>query len=118
MPGAPRRPSSFSARRRTAGIWDPARLIVAELAANAALHGRVAGRGFRLTLSVPRPTVLRIEVRDTRGDRPPVTSRVADGRPAESGYGPLLVEQLSCHWGIRYGPAPTKTVRAEVRLVR
>ncbi|MFI1534574.1 ATP-binding protein [Streptomyces anandii] len=97
---------------------DPARLIVAELAANAALHGRVAGRGFRLTLSVPRPTVLRIEVTDTRGDRLPVTSRVADDQPAESGYGLLLVEQLSSQWGIRTGPAPAKTVWAEVRLVR
>ncbi|MFF0032827.1 hypothetical protein [Streptomyces avermitilis] len=28
---------------------DPARLIVAEPAANEALHGRVLGRGFRLT---------------------------------------------------------------------
>ncbi|GHD93887.1 hypothetical protein GCM10010508_52410 [Streptomyces naganishii JCM 4654] len=96
---------------------DPARLIVAELAANAALHGRVPGRGFRLTLCVPRPTVLRIEVTDTRGDRLPVTPRPSTDSPAESGYGLLLVEELASHWGIRNGPAPAKTVWAEVRLV-
>jgi anti-sigma regulatory factor (Ser/Thr protein kinase) len=40
---------------------DPARLIVAELANNAATHGRVPGRNFRLLLYVVGGT-LRIEV--------------------------------------------------------
>nr|BBJ50998.1 hypothetical protein SAVMC3_36270 [Streptomyces avermitilis] len=46
---------------------DPARQLVAELAANAATHSRVPGRDFRLTLYVVGDT-LRIEVTDTCGD--------------------------------------------------
>ncbi|MFB9350852.1 ATP-binding protein, partial [Streptomyces heliomycini] len=49
---------------------DPARQVIAELAANAATHGRVAGRDFRLTFYVVADT-LRIEVTDTRGERLP-----------------------------------------------
>ncbi|MFF4489579.1 ATP-binding protein [Streptomyces sp. NPDC001544] len=97
---------------------DPARLIVAELAANAALHGRVPGRSFRLALSVTRSAVLRIEVTDTRGDRLPVSPQVTADSPGESGYGLLLVEELSDRWGVRCGPVPSKTVWAEVDLDR
>ncbi|MFJ3337521.1 ATP-binding protein [Streptomyces sp. NPDC086766] len=95
---------------------DPARLIVSELAANAALHGRVPGRSFRLTLSVFRSAVLRIELADTRGDRLPVSPRATVGTPAESGYGLLLVEELSDRWGVQCGPVPCKTVWAELDL--
>jgi hypothetical protein len=49
---------------------DPARHLVAELAANAATHARVAGRDFRLTLYVIGDT-LRIEAADTCPDRLP-----------------------------------------------
>jgi anti-sigma regulatory factor (Ser/Thr protein kinase) len=94
---------------------DPARLLVAELAANAALHGRVPGRSFRLTLSVPVPRLLRIEVTDTRGDQLPVRTR-ALVEPAESGYGLLLVEELADRWGVRTERAPCKTVWAELDL--
>ncbi|MDO0926387.1 ATP-binding protein [Streptomyces sp. TG1A-8] len=94
---------------------DPARLVVAELAANAALHGRVPGRSFRLTLSVPAPRVLRVEVTDTRGDRLPAR-RTADAEPAGSGYGLLLVGELADRWGVRTGPVPCKTVWAEMDL--
>ncbi|WP_244167360.1 ATP-binding protein, partial [Streptomyces mutomycini] len=45
--------------------------IVAELATNAMLHGRVPGRDFQLSLTVHRDALLRIEVTDTRGDRLP-----------------------------------------------
>ncbi|MFI1564975.1 ATP-binding protein [Streptomyces sp. NPDC020490] len=100
--------------------WDvplaPARLIVAELATNAAVHGRVPGRSFRLTLSVHRSAVLRIEVTDTRGDRLPVSPRATVDPPAESGYGLLLVGELADRWGVRCGPVPSKTVWAEVGL--
>lgn len=92
---------------------DPAELIVAELAANAAGHGRVAGRDFRLTLYAVGDT-LRIEVTDTRGDRLPEL-----GRPepdADGGRGLLLVEALAERWGTAPGPAPRKTVWAEVRV--
>lgn len=95
---------------------DPARLIVAELSANAALHGRVPGRSFRLALSVVPQGTMRIEVTDTRGDRLPVSPRETIDRQAESGYGLLLVEELADRWGVRCGPVPTKTVWAELDL--
>ncbi|WP_030568751.1 ATP-binding protein [Streptomyces aureocirculatus] len=85
--------------------------IVAELANNAALHGRTAGRNFRLTLTVTGAT-LRVEVTDTRGDVLP-TARHADP-DAESGRGLLLVEALATRWGTEAGPAPCKTVWAEI----
>ncbi len=92
---------------------DPARLIVAELASNAVLHGRVPGRSFRLALAVTVHGVLRIEVTDTRGDVLP--SREGGGAgPAESGYGLLLVDELADRWGVRTGPVPCKTVWAEL----
>ncbi|MEU9469622.1 ATP-binding protein [Streptomyces avermitilis] len=93
---------------------DPARLIVAELAANAALHGRVPGRSFRLALSVTATGTLRIEVADIRGDDLPAPARVTAEAPAESGYGLLLVEELADRWGVRCGPVPCKTVWAEL----
>nr|WP_308432562.1 ATP-binding protein [Streptomyces echinoruber] len=99
------------------GAWglplDPARLIVAELAANAVLHGRVPGRSFRLALTVTVQGVLRIEVTDTRGDVLPVREAGVAGA-AESGYGLLLVEELADRWGVRSGPVPCKTVWAEL----
>ncbi|MFI5475263.1 ATP-binding protein [Streptomyces cacaoi] len=100
------------------GSWglplDPARLVVAELAANAVLHGRVPGRSFRLTLSAAASGTLRIEVADTRGDHLPAPARAGGDAPAESGYGLLLVEELADRWGVRCGPVPCKTVWAEL----
>lgn len=95
---------------------DPARLIVAELAANAAVHGRVPGRSFRLTLTVVPPATLRIEVTDTRGERLPERARAASELLHESGYGLLLVEELADRWGVQGGPMPAKTVWAELDL--
>jgi anti-sigma regulatory factor (Ser/Thr protein kinase) len=95
---------------------DPARLIVAELAANAAVHGRVPGRSFRLTLTVVPPATLRIEVTDTRGERLPERTRAASELLHESGYGLLLVEELADRWGVQGGPMPAKTVWAELDL--
>lgn len=94
---------------------DPARLIVAELATNAAVHGRVPGRSFRLALTVTAHGVLRIEVTDTRGESLPARPD-ASAEPAETGYGLLLVEELADRWGVRGGPVPTKTVWAELDL--
>ncbi|MFE1292656.1 ATP-binding protein [Streptomyces sp. NPDC058751] len=94
---------------------DPARLVVAELAANAVLHGRVPGRSFRLTLSVRAPRTLSVEVTDARGERWPARVRVA-GTESESGYGLLLVEEFADRWGVRSGPVPCKTVWAELDL--
>ncbi len=90
---------------------DPARQIVAELAANAAMHGRVPGRDFGLLLYVVGDT-LRIEVTDTRGDRLPHTRPLAPD--AESGRGLVLVEALADKWGVAPGLSPRKTVWAEI----
>ncbi|MGW7577385.1 ATP-binding protein [Streptomyces sp. NPDC054765] len=95
----------------------PARLIVAELAANAVLHGRVPGRCFRLGLAVTPPATLRIEVTDTRGDRLPVRPSGTGGPLAESGHGLLLVGELADRWGVEEGPVPRKTVWAELDFV-
>ncbi|WP_225834049.1 ATP-binding protein [Streptomyces sp. NK08204] len=92
---------------------DPAAQIVAELAANAVTHGKVAGRDFRLMMYAVGET-LRIEVTDTRGDRRPQPQPAA--ADAESGRGLVLIEALSTRWGVTDGPTPRKTVWAEVAL--
>ncbi|WP_432004927.1 ATP-binding protein [Streptomyces parvus] len=92
---------------------EDASLVIGELATNAALHGYVPGRDFRITLSV-YGDVLRIEVADTRGDRLP-EKRDPDAE-SECGRGLLLVEALSVRWGTEHGPFPRKTVWAEVAL--
>ncbi|THA66124.1 ATP-binding protein [Streptomyces sp. A0958] len=94
---------------------EPAAHIVAELAANAAMHGRVPGRDFQLAVAVREDTVLRIELTDTKGDCLPVAS--VPGEHAESGRGLLIVEALSDRWGVTSGPVPRKTVWAELDLV-
>ncbi|MGW0330313.1 ATP-binding protein [Streptomyces sp. NPDC003011] len=87
--------------------------VVAELAANAVLHGRVPGRDFRLTLRLDTAGALRIEVTDARGDRLP---RIADPVPecAESGRGLRLVAAYADRWGVCEAPARGKTVWAEL----
>ncbi|MEV7284270.1 ATP-binding protein [Streptomyces sp. NPDC093252] len=94
---------------------DPAENIVGELTANAATHGRVPDRGFRLTLYTVGDT-LRIEVTDTLGDHLP---RLTHPRLDHvSGRGLFLVEALADTWGVSGGPYPRKTVWAEVRAER
>ncbi|MFF8398820.1 ATP-binding protein [Streptomyces sp. NPDC016172] len=92
---------------------DPAQQVVAELSANAATHGRVPGRDFRLLLYVVAAT-LRIEVTDTRGDRLP--SPQLPCPDTESGRGLLLVDALADRWGVTPGLPPRKTVWAELDL--
>ncbi len=87
--------------------------VVAELTANAASHGRLPGRSFRLTLYVIR-TTLRIEVTDTRGDRLPAPQ--IPETESESGRGLLLVAALSDRWGVTEERFPRKTVWAELGL--
>ncbi|WP_406168261.1 ATP-binding protein [Streptomyces sp. NBC_00996] len=97
------------------GVTERAEQIVAELAANAALHGRVNSRDFRLTLTLGTTAdLLRIAVTDARGERIP--SPPADcGTPlhAESGRGLLLVTALADRWGVEPYPPGGKTVWAE-----
>ncbi|MCH5674695.1 ATP-binding protein [Streptomyces gilvus] len=89
---------------------DPTALIVAELANNAATHGRVSGRNFQLLLYVVGAT-LRIEVTDTRGDSLPHTQLPA--ADAESGRGLVLIDAPADKWGVTSGLPPRKTVWAE-----
>ncbi|MFJ3163218.1 ATP-binding protein [Streptomyces kanasensis] len=99
----------------TRPVADDALQVVAELAANAAVHGRVPGRAFLLTLRLTSAgSVLRIETTDTRCDRLPTPQApTADG---ESGRGLLIVEALADRWGVTEGPTPRKTVWAELDL--
>ncbi|WP_405696131.1 ATP-binding protein [Streptomyces coelicoflavus] len=90
---------------------DPARLLVAELANNAADHGRVPGRDFRLTLYVVGD-ILRVEVTDTRGQELPAPQEPSPD--AESGRGLLLVKALAHRWGVTEGRFPRKTAWAEL----
>ncbi|MEI7033016.1 ATP-binding protein [Streptomyces pratensis] len=92
---------------------EDASLVIGELATNAALHGCVPGRDFRILLSV-YDDILRIEAVDTRGGHLPCTQ--APSVDSESGRGLLLVEALSVRWGTEHGPFPRKTVWAEVAL--
>ncbi|WP_326839424.1 ATP-binding protein [Streptomyces olivaceus] len=92
---------------------DPACHLVAELSNNAADHGRVPGRDFRLTLYVVGD-ILRIEVTDTRGQELPKPQTPA--LDAESGRGLLLIDALSDRWGVTEGRFPRKTVWAELHV--
>ncbi|MFF3328005.1 ATP-binding protein [Streptomyces sp. NPDC002888] len=98
------------------GVIERAEHIVAELAANAALHGRVQGRDFRLALIFdPGVGLLRIAVTDARGEQLPAPS--TDFAPAgdtESGRGLLLVDALADRWGTEPWPPSGKTVWAEL----
>lgn len=96
-------------------------LITAELTANAVRHGHVPGRDFHLRLTETEGT-LRIEVTDTRTDRPltsPVDPDEIPDLESESGRGLLLAAALSSKWGSapRKG-GPGKTVWAELHLRR
>ncbi|MET8721298.1 ATP-binding protein [Streptomyces misionensis] len=99
---------------RTWGISSEAAThVVAELAANAATHGRAPGRSFRLTLSLVTGT-LRIELTDTRRERlPQVRLPCAE---QETGRGLLLVEALADRWGVSWDKVPCKTVWAEITV--
>lgn len=87
--------------------------VVAELAANAVLHGRVSGRDFRLGLKLHDDGTLRIEVTDARGDRIPRIQDPAAG-DAETGRGLRIVGAYVDRWGVDEAPAHGKTVWAEL----
>lgn len=103
------------------GAHDAIVLIVAELTANAVLHGHVPGRDFHLRLHLTtdgRATTARVEVADTRGERlPPRPADVAAGHGSgitETGRGLLLIAALATRWD--WHPrfdGPGKTVWAE-----
>ncbi|NIL50946.1 ATP-binding protein [Streptomyces sp. 2BBP-J2] len=106
--------AEFRAWKVSPSVAERAEHIVAELAANAALHGRVQGRDFRLALDLDAATgTLRIEVSDAHGDRQPWPAAVPE-EEAESGRGLLLVDALANRWGTEPYPPSGKTVWAEV----
>lgn len=93
---------------------DAALLIVAELSANAVLHGRVPGRDFALRLvHTPAAGLLRVEVSDTH---PTLPARLLPPADADGGRGLLLVEALASRWGVTERTGPGKTVWAELDL--
>lgn len=101
-------------------LSDTVALVVGELAANAVLHGRVAGRDFELRLRHDYGDgrdVVRIEVSDTH-DQVPETGRTARdmgvGYLRESGHGLAIVEAVTARWGVVGRPGPGKTIWAEV----
>lgn len=89
-----------------------AQQLVAELAANAATHGRVPGRDFELRLTLLPEGTLRIEVSDARGDR---RLRFVTDPDAEGGRGLILVSLLALTWGVAERDVG-KTVWAEIAL--
>jgi len=95
-------------------------VVTAELAANAAVHGRHRGRYFRLRLLL-KEHVVRIEVSDARPERPVPTAPAMDPAAApvhadtDHGRGLVLVAAFAERWGcFQPGPA-VKTVWADVR---
>jgi anti-sigma regulatory factor (Ser/Thr protein kinase) len=116
-------------RQLAAWGWTPeteasqtAALLVAELAANAALHGRLPGRDFRLRLHLAAsvgptaPATLRIEVADSRGERPVARAAAFPTPTAESGRGLVLVDALAARWGTEPRQPSGKTVWADLVL--
>ncbi|GAA2319977.1 ATP-binding protein [Streptomyces hawaiiensis] len=94
--------------------YEAAAQVVAELASNAVLHGRVRGRDFRLALELRADRTLRVEVTDARGDRIPSVSEPV-GEDAEFGRGLWIVAAYASRWGVKEAPAHAKTVWAELR---
>ncbi|MFF3285641.1 ATP-binding protein [Streptomyces sp. NPDC003023] len=107
--------TELRARGASQELTERAELVVAELAANAVLHGRVPGRCFRLTLLLgPCAGRLRVEVSDARGNVHP-KPHPADTEPdplATGGRGLTLVTTLADHWDCVPYPPSGKTVRA------
>ncbi len=95
-------------------------LVVAELAANAVLHGRVPGRDFELRLRCDRAAgAVRVEVSDTHPGRPEPADpdqEAEQAGEAEGGRGLLLVEAVAVRWGVQERTGPGKTVWAECVL--
>ncbi|MFE9857727.1 ATP-binding protein [Streptomyces sp. NPDC005780] len=92
---------------------DDVAVIVAELAANAVVHGHVPGRDFELRLKALGADGIRIEVSDARGERWP--ELCAEAIDAEAGHGLRLVEALAAKWGVAERVVG-KTVWAEVAI--
>ncbi|OUD03095.1 ATP-binding protein [Streptomyces swartbergensis] len=96
--------------------YEAAAQVVAELASNAVLHGRVRGRDFRLRLTLRADHTLRVEVTDARGDRVPCIPAPVEQQDTEGGHGLRIVEAYANRWGVAEAPAHGKTVWAELAM--
>jgi anti-sigma regulatory factor (Ser/Thr protein kinase) len=94
---------------------DTVTLVVAELASNAVLHGRVPGRDFELRLTYDRTAgLVRVEVSDTHPGHPELREPTAQASAdADGGRGLLLVAAVADRWGVAGRTGPGKTVWAE-----
>lgn len=93
---------------------DAVALVVAELAGNAVLHGRVPGRDFALRLAYGTdPALLRVEVSDTHDALPGRSDHDLD---SERGRGLVIVDALALRWGVSGRSGPGKTVWAVVAV--
>ncbi|MFE2455337.1 ATP-binding protein [[Kitasatospora] papulosa] len=93
---------------------DRATIVVAELTANAALHGCVPGRDFALLLTYEtHRSVVRVEVSDTHPARPTLFAPTQD---MDHGRGLVIVDALAVSWGVHDRVGPGKTVWAECAL--
>lgn len=94
-------------------------LLVAELAANAVIHGRGSDHCFELRLAIesawPGPATLRVEVSD-RHDGMPTFYSTLPVDTAESGRGLLLVDALATSRGVERRHPTGKTIWAELEL--
>ncbi|MYS81876.1 ATP-binding protein [Embleya scabrispora] len=96
-------------------LTERAELVVAELAANAVLHGSPPGHRVRLVLVYDPPARrLRVEVIDARGDLapPPHATAAEPDALTTGGRGLSLVTALVDHWDAVPHPHGGKTVRA------
>ncbi|MFH9038220.1 ATP-binding protein [Streptomyces sp. NPDC017966] len=107
--------TELRSRGASQNLTERAELVVAELAANAVLHGRVPGRCFRLTLVLDSAAGrLRVGVSDARGGLHPLprpTDTTPDPLPT-GGRGLTLITALADHWDCVPYPPSGKTVRA------
>ncbi|MFB7559002.1 ATP-binding protein [Streptomyces brevispora] len=94
-------------------VHDAVTLVVAELSANAVLHGLVPGRDFGLAMwREDDRGLIWIEVSDTHPARP---VRLTPAPDEDHGRGLVLVDTLAVRWGVRARVGPGKTVWAECR---
>ncbi|MCF2526123.1 ATP-binding protein [Yinghuangia soli] len=104
----------FQAWRLPPDIAERGETIVAELAANAVLHGAAGDWDFRLVLRLGSPTrTVRIEVADPHSSDLSLPTQLP-GIEAESGRGLLIVSALADRWGASPYLSAGKTVWAEL----
>lgn len=107
-------------RRLTSWQWqgdiDDAVLVVSELVANAARHGKVAGHHLWLRLAVAEDGGLIVDVSDPNPAFPGFGSRAAAAGASlgEDGRGLLVVRELAHEVGWFLRPEQGKTVRARI----